>query len=155
MRGGGEPPPLFRLMRVRSSVNPFWISRQKSSSSAIAAGGRPATAPTVRTTWARASLVSAGTVGRAAEAETSEPRKRRRDVTVRSPVGGDVLGFSANASAGPETGGACPFNPFPAGLPSYPRLARPPAPTSPASPPPGRRFYGQRAARCRAPPVTT
>src|SRR5437867_4183625 len=63
MRGEGETPPLFRLMRVRSSVNPFWISRQKSSSSAIAAGGRPATAPTVRTTCARASLVSLGSVG--------------------------------------------------------------------------------------------
>src|SRR2546426_11913123 len=127
MRGEGETPPLFRLMRVRSSVNPFWISRQKSSSSAIAAGGRPATAPTVRMTCARASLVSAGIVGRAAEAETSEPRKRRRDVTVRSPVGGDVLGFSANASAGPETGGGVPLNPL-AGWVSFKPANKPAAP---------------------------
>src|SRR2546427_5802760 len=131
MRGEGEAPPLFRLMRVRSSVNPFWISRQKSSSSAIAAGGRPATAPTVRTTCARASLVSAGTVGRAAEAETSEPRKRRRDVTVRSPVGGDVLGFSANASAGPETGGGFPLTPLAGRVPPKPPSGPRPPPLIP------------------------
>src|SRR2546422_7511196 len=142
MRGEGETPPLFRLMRVRSSVNPFWISRQKSSSSAIAAGGRPATAPTVRTTCARASLVSAGTVGRAAEAETSEPRKRRRDVTVRSPVGGDVLGFSANACAGPETGGGFPLAPLAGWLPSKTERSRPHRPINLHAPALSRAWQG-------------
>src|SRR5512143_4232950 len=72
-------------MRVRSSVNAFWISRQKSSSSARSAGGTPATPPTVRAMCVRASFVSAGTTGTAAEAESIERRKRRRLVTAGDP----------------------------------------------------------------------
>ena len=41
-RGLGHTPPLFRLMRVRSSVKASWICRQKSSSCATSSAERPA-----------------------------------------------------------------------------------------------------------------
>ena len=51
-RGLGQTPPLFKLMRVRSSVNDSWIWRQKSSSIATSSAERPATISDARATRA-------------------------------------------------------------------------------------------------------
>src|SRR6266540_3307882 len=80
-RGLGLTPPLFRLMRVRSSVNACWISSQKSSSCATSPAGRPPSAPVRRGTRSRPSFLSAGIP---APAATIDSTKRRR-VSMGSP----------------------------------------------------------------------
>src|SRR3981081_3951620 len=82
-RGLGQQPPLLRLMIVRSSVKPCWISRQYVSSLATSAGPASPTRAAADATRARLSFVNA--VSATAPVVPALRKLRRLSISFLSP----------------------------------------------------------------------